>query len=371
MSNTTTSRSARPLVIVPAAAATHTHWDDFVAAHPHRALPHLRATRQLQTGWRAQQDLSFLVYDEHGRVLAVCPLLLLEQKVLRWFNDRRVASSTISGNGPLLDVTLSAARRSALLAAIECELRRVAEALGASAISVVLPVFAGERSLLSLERHHPLLPFGYTEELLPMMVIDLEQSEVEIFAAFRKSARPLIRQAERGGVTARPVASREEWLGFHGANEWTQGEAALPRAAMERAWDELIAPGHAIALAVEQYGESLSVVVVSIVNGIAHYLLSFNTPRAYELASNRIAVWEAIREAKRRGARWFEVGPLYYGEHKDAAIAHFKMSFGGAVWYQSRATLALSPVRTAALDFAAHGYRVARQLLRRPERKPA
>jgi len=198
-------------------------------------------------------------------------------------------------------------------------------------------------------------------------VLDLDRPEAEIFAGFRKSSRPLIRQAKRNGVNARPVATREEWLGFDEANQWTQADAALPRSAMERAWDELIAPGHAIALAVEHDGKPVSVIVVTIVNRVAHYLLSFNSPRAYELAANHVAVWEGICEARRRGARWFELGPLDYGVQKDAQIAHFKMGFGGIVWYQSRASLQLTPFRSATRELAVQSYRALKQRWRGAE----
>lgn len=181
-------------------------------------------------------------------------------------------------------------------------------------------------------------------------------SEAELFANCRSSTRSIIRQATRAGATCRPVRDRAEWLGFYEANLWTQGEGALSRHSLEHIWDALILPGHAFAVCVEHENAPVCAVVVTVVNNVALYFLAFNSPQSHAIGANRLALWEAIRESRSRGARWFEIGPLHWGTGKEAAISDFKRGFGGRVWYQTSATIELTPLRTAALNLAVRLY---------------
>lgn len=345
-------------------------WDAFVQSHPDRALPHLRGFRQLIVGWKAQEDHSVVALDNNRQIVAALPLFTTERRVLRLFTERSLVSTPMSGNGPLLAVALSLDERQRVLAQLEAHVRTLARSLGATRAAIVYPVFAGSQSLLRRHRYHPLKPFGWNELLQPMLVVDLQLGEAELFKSFRSTTRSVIRQAMRAGAICRPVSDGDEWMSFYEANRLTQGEAALTREGMRIAWDAVIEPGHALALCVEQDGEPVCAVVVSLVNGVAYYLLSFNSPPARDLGANRLALWEAMREAKRRGLQWFEFGPRFWGSGKEATIAEFKAGFGGEVWYQSNAQLDTAPIRGAALELAAQSYRAVSTLgQRRPQQR--
>ncbi len=351
------SNSSSPsFTVADATSISDEKWDQFVSLHPAHALSHLRAMCRLQAGWKVGPEHSLVVLDTQQKLVAVLPLFLHERRVLRLITERSLVSSGISGNGALIAASLGASDRRLILSLLEARTRTLARSLGAAHASVVYPVFAGSSSVLSCERYHPLRPFGWRETLHPTLVIDLALSEDQIFAQFRSSTRSVIRQATRAGAVCRRVADRDEWLGFHEANRWTQGEAALSDEGMQRAWDDLIEPGHAIALCVEHEGSVVCAVVATHVNRVAYYLLAFNSPQSHALGANRLALWHALRAVRQQGARWIEIGPMYWGTGKDATIADFKRGFGGRVWYQTSATVGLTPLRTAVLNVAVRLY---------------
>lgn len=54
----------------------------------------------------------------------------------------------------------------------------------------------------------------------------------------------------------------------------------------------------------------------------ATYLIGATTDRGRELQANYVLLWHAIREAKRAGCQWFDIGGL--NETTPAGVAHFK-----------------------------------------------
>jgi uncharacterized membrane protein (UPF0136 family) len=364
MLRTATASSESPdlpgVTIRPFEARDAVAWNAFVRRHPAHAFTHLRAICDLMPEWRTGPEVSLVAHDASGELLAVLPLFLLENRLLGVIRDRRLAAAAISGSGPLLAPELAPAAARSLLAALERASRCLGKALGASSIGMPLPVVAGDRSVLSRHRFHPLRPFGWQEELVPVIVADLTPTEDRLLAACQRSTRARIRQADASGARVRPVRDRSEWMALEQANRWTQGEAALSTAAMARVWDDLVQPGDAFTIAVEYEEQLISALVITVVNRVAHYFLSFNSPESHKHSANRLALWHAMQEAKRRGLHWFEFGPVYWGDGKDASIARFKESFGGTIWYQTNASYELAPIRATALRVAVQGYRALR-----------
>lgn len=319
-------------------------WDAFVAAQRARTVAHGSAFRTLETIWRGVEDVS-LVVREGERLVAIVPLFLETSRELRILTVRRLVGGTISGSGVLIDDAVPASQHRELYEVVADALASLAARRGVDDAQLTYPLLWGDRTSLAHFRQHPLAEFGYPDTPVLAMALDLRVSEAQLLAGLNATTRNLVRKAVKQGVEMRPIDSEAQWLAAESLSRETLGEGAMSREALECVWRRLITPGHAFALGAYEGETLISVVCVTGIGAQAYYCLGFNTARGLELNANRLALWHAILEAKARGVCMFEVGGLFFGASKEAAISRFKQAFGGRVYYLPSGRTVYRPVR--------------------------
>jgi lipid II:glycine glycyltransferase (peptidoglycan interpeptide bridge formation enzyme) len=165
---------------------------------------------------------------------------------------------------------------------------------------------------------------------------DLGLEEAKRWSALSPTFRNLINRAERRGLSFRTsndpgeinlftdmldkVASRKK-ISLHDAKYFKiQAETLMPKksAFLELAYFEDKPIASALIL---QNGKT------------AHYAYAGSYPEARKLEAGTVLVWQAMQNAKKRGARWFDLfgvaPPDASSSHPWAGFSTFKRKFGG------------------------------------------
>jgi O-antigen/teichoic acid export membrane protein/lipid II:glycine glycyltransferase (peptidoglycan interpeptide bridge formation enzyme)/uncharacterized membrane protein (UPF0127 family) len=171
-------------------------------------------------------------------------------------------------------------------------------------------------------------------------VVPLERSETEILARFHPTTRSNIKRAERRGVTCeiKTMFNDEEFSHFfamikstvgrnHGKNAYPSEHylrtflATIANATITDSHPELV------VFWGMQDGQPAATHIVIFFGDTAMYL--FGASYAHRLNSKveTYLHWSAMREAKRRGMRWYDIGGI--DEHIWPSLTSFKRQFGG------------------------------------------
>jgi len=179
-------------------------------------------------------------------------------------------------------------------------------------------------------------------------VIDLEGTEDDILGRMKAKTRYNIRLAARRGVTVRPGAE-DDLNTFADLIDETgrrDGFGVHPAPYYNTAYRLFVPQGLATLLVAEYEGEPLAAIMVFAFAGTASYLYGASSDRQRHLMPNYALQWEAIRWARSRGCRLYdlwgipdEVGldpePYLEGEVPDRGglwgVWRFKRGFGAQV----------------------------------------
>jgi lipid II:glycine glycyltransferase (peptidoglycan interpeptide bridge formation enzyme) len=176
-------------------------------------------------------------------------------------------------------------------------------------------------------------------------VLNLTQSEDQILANMRKNTRYYIKRAERDGVTIlktrdkkylkefwkiySDTVKRQKWQAY--SEEYIRGEF------------EAFANDEQIELYLAKYKEKyISAALILYYNNQAIYHHSGSLSKYLKVPANYLLQWEAIKNAKRKGLKWYNfwgISPVTMedGDFKPKAghpwtgLTFFKIGFGGEV----------------------------------------
>jgi hypothetical protein len=226
-------------------------------------------------------------------------------------------------------------------------LAHLARDRGAEQVSISYPSVVGERTSIEHFGYLPLKPFGYRELNTVGLLLDLRAGIESLWMRLNASCRNKIRRAEREGAQFHRVEDRQEWLDCYDLNVQTLGPQCLSRGTMELVWDEFVPSGLATVGAAKVGGQIASVVVVVGRGTSCYYWFSFNRRPLPLPGANNLALWHSILLWQGRGARFFELGSMEFGNPRQEHIATFKESFGGTPCYTLGGVLELKPSRRA------------------------
>lgn len=184
-------------------------------------------------------------------------------------------------------------------------------------------------------RHAPMHMLAETTWLL-----DLQPDEDHLLAAMNKNHRNLIRRCERAGVrvhlsTDQPALA--EFNQLHDATADRHGFHRFPAAYINHEFQAFAPHGEAaIFLASLPDGRLDAAAIVLSYGNMAAYRHGASLNLDKKLPTSYLIQWEAIREAKRRGRRWYNfwgIAPAGLGDssprHPFYGLTHFKTGFGG------------------------------------------
>jgi lipid II:glycine glycyltransferase (peptidoglycan interpeptide bridge formation enzyme) len=174
------------------------------------------------------------------------------------------------------------------------------------------------------------------------VMLDLASPEDEMLGRMKQKTRYNIRLASKKGVRVRPGVVDELPLLYRMYSETSRrdGFAIRDRAYYERVWTQFLGqpaapdiPGAELLVA-EVDGEIAAGVFVFFFAGRAYYLYGMSRAAHREKMPNYLLQWEAIKLAKRRGCRRYDLwgAPDEFNESDPLwGVYRFKEGFGGQV----------------------------------------
>ncbi len=280
-------------------------WDRFVSAHPAAHFLQSSRWRSLKSrfGW---WGACVAVGDPDGTLRAGASVLF-----------RRMAGLTLAyvPRGPVVDWA-DPGLTSALLAALDacCRQHRAA----------VLKIEPGlvdtpeQRALLAGQGFRP---SQHTVQPRSTIVLDIQGEEEAILQRMKSKWRYNIRLAARKGVMVRE-ATRADLPQIHALMAETGERDGFGVHAPEyyTAAFDLFVPESGVFLLAEYQGEPLAAIVVLLSGDTAYYVWGASSNRERNRMPNHALQWAAIRWARQRGARRYdlwgipdELGQVAYG----------------------------------------------------------
>lgn len=343
----TAEDAAGRMRVVPYDDSRRGEWDAFVDAHPMAGYGHQSATFALAAASSAVNH-SLMLYDE-GRLQGVLPLFLVGSRVLRVVPVKTLRSGFEFPAGPLLAST-APKTIDRHLASLVGQAIAVADRLGCDSLRLTYPTITDDRTAIERYGYLPLRVFGFTETNVVSLVLDLAgEPSFERRAAY--ACRQSIRRAQELGAVVSVITDRATWDRCHELNVQTMGPLALSREQMEVVWREFVENGLATPFGCVVDGEIVSVIVTLHARTASYYWLGFNR-RPPARGTAHLTLHEAIRHARDRGTRFFELGSREFSHTKQLAISRFKESFGGSPCYALDGVLERRPMKKALVDLA-------------------
>ncbi len=139
------------------------------------------------------------------------------------------------------------------------------------------------------------------------LVVDLAPSEEAILARMKQKTRYNIRLAARKGVTVRPWDDVEAFYAMMEETARRDGFAIHSLAYYRRAYDLFVPRGMAILLVAEYQDEPLAALMVFARGSRAWYFYGASTGRHRNRMPTYLLQWEAMRWAKARGCREYDL----------------------------------------------------------------
>lgn len=313
----------------PATDADATAWQSFLGATSSGDFLHDWAWAAV-AAFDGQAQRRF-VAEEDGRLVA-----LVAAQVRRLPLGR---SFWYVPHGPVLDY--ADARAGDWLRAVTIGLREAARNDHAVAVKLDPRVELASPAAVIFERQR-LRPGGPSLQVGQTQLLDLSDSEDEIFATFDSQTRRKIRRAERDGVEVRMTADANDTRAIdalHGLVLETQRRAGFPAPALERyriAWRGLAGSGRARIVEAWHDGRPMASGMLVVEGDGSFYLFAGSLreePGQPKTFPSYAMQWQMIRTAREMGSRQHDlwgIAPEDAGpEHAWYGIGVFKKSFGG------------------------------------------
>lgn len=176
-------------------------------------------------------------------------------------------------------------------------------------------------------------------------VLNLAQSEVEILKNMRKNTRYYVRKAEKAGVEIVKTKKQEDidkfWIIYSDTVE-RQKWCAYSKEYIEKEFKAFVKDDQIELYLAKYKGKFIAGALIVYHCNQAIYHHSGTLTEYLKIPANYLIQWEAIKEAKRRGLKWYNfwgISPLVMeggeykaqAEHPWAGLTFFKLGFGGEV----------------------------------------
>jgi lipid II:glycine glycyltransferase (peptidoglycan interpeptide bridge formation enzyme) len=166
--------------------------------------------------------------------------------------------------------------------------------------------------------------------------VNLRPPEEQIFSHFSEAKRRAVRKAQKNSITVNETADIRELIRIKNKSGGFMG--FITTVGIDKFWN-IAAPRHAtIVLAYTQQSKLVGGILIVFWNTIAYYWVAGATREGKKLFAPTLLVWEAIRVAKKHGAKefdflgvWDERKPAQHHDWK--GFTRFKEGFGGTTLY--------------------------------------
>jgi len=165
------------------------------------------------------------------------------------------------------------------------------------------------------------------------VVLDLSKSEETLLGKMHYKTRYNIKVAQRNKVK---VEISDDFKSF--CKVWLESQkrnklSFATTSQLEKFW-QIFQKNSVLLLAKDKKDETLAGILMPIYDRIAYYLYAGSTKGGNKLFAPTLVTWEAIKLAKKMGARQFDFEGIYDERFKGATkswqgFSRFKKSFGG------------------------------------------
>ena len=185
--------------------------------------------------------------------------------------------------------------------------------------------------------------------------------------------RAAIRQASRFGITVEVAEKREDlndFVALHSSTWNRTGSDAHELDYFTAMWDHFHGIGAMKVLFALHQEKRIAAVIIHVFKDAAFYWAGCSEFASLKLRPNNILLWEAMREARANGAKWFEVGYFYAApgpSRKEYNIGKYKSQFGSDQLIPFEGQKIYHPVRVLGLELLRQIKPGLKQLLKRGE----
>lgn len=312
-------------------------WDSYVDQHPHGSIFHTRAMLQTFLDARDFDPIAHAAVDEHGKIVA----LLASAHVTTLRSIPSFASRIIQFAEPLCDATPCGAE--ALKHLLQLHAKQVrAKSLLSEVRSICQPGI--EKSVLTESNYRHLDYINF--------VIDLRQSEQELWSKLNKRLRQKIRATFRRNVEIRDDNSLEGVERLYEMLRLSYGRAQVPLAGRDF-FDATLAnlPSESIRIRTAFWEGAPVASIYSLLYGKRVFSWYGGTRRLHGLSPFACLVWDDIEWGCKNGFEIYDFGGAGW-PHEPYGPRRFKASFGGDEVRYGRYIMPHSQLRYRIAEFA-------------------
>jgi Acetyltransferase (GNAT) domain len=337
--------------IVPRAIIGPSAWEQFVQESSEAWLYHTSLWQAAADG--PGKDRSFGLVNGSGVLRAVIALHSGRIPGMRQAPVRRIYNYR---SGLARAAGMAESEKAELDAAAVRAIQHVGRCSGALLVNWELPTMAPGPDVPDTS---VLARFGFEIRSVPAKVVDLTQTEAELWKEFRKGCKSAVKKAQREGVCvscAGNVADVEIFSALHAETMRSTGARPHPAAHFTRLWNTLSpAGGCEVLLARLASGTPIAGIMTMSWKGAAYYHAAGTAPMHRDAGGNTLLVHEAILRSRSRGDLTFHLGPTPRRDQVDEKtylVGRFKNQFGGIEVPWRTASLFLWPGLATARNLA-------------------
>ncbi|MBR0704817.1 GNAT family N-acetyltransferase [Bradyrhizobium diazoefficiens] len=329
------------LNVVPMAEIKPADWDSLVRSSPDGWVFGLRDWQQLVTEvepWEFQ-ELGFGLLDG-TELVAVMPLHFQR-------SSKIAASSGWGGAGPIVADGIAAVRYESIV--VEALGEAIKRATLSGAVRLDIASSPVTRRAISGERADGSYAVsGFADRSLRSQVIALDRSEQEIWLGLSKTARNLIRRAEKAGYRVEQVdweANLDAYYDVHTETYLRTGVTPHPKAYFAGIAKRIAASGSARLFAImTPASEPIAFHNMAVLGPGAFYHTGCSRDIAGSDGVGYLLMFGAINAARSSGVTRYDCGWIFpeASEGKQKGLTLFKTRFGGEPCQSFRAELSFA-----------------------------
>ncbi|MDQ2903222.1 MAG: peptidoglycan bridge formation glycyltransferase FemA/FemB family protein [Ktedonobacteraceae bacterium] len=305
-------------------------WDGFVAEHPDGHILQSWGWGELKAD-ASWHPLRLALWDTEQRCMVAAAQVL--QRVAARV-PRQVGHLAYIPKGPLLDWS-QPAQRDALFAQLHPYLRW----RGALALWMELPQVIGSEGSDHIVKQVEAMRFRPVHPIQPSrtIMLDLTPGEDALLAGMKEKWRYNVRLAAKRGVTVREAQTLDDVRAWYALMQTTSTRDEFGIHTLDyylRAWLILAPRDQGRLLLAEYEGQLLAGIFVTFMPKQAIYLYGASSNEYRQYMPNHLLQWEAIRQARQRGATSYDFWGIPDTDDEDEAMAgvyRFKRGWGGEV----------------------------------------
>ena len=270
------------------------------------------------------ENLSFAI-QENGKLVTLMPLHLIAA-------EKRLSSSGWGYGGPVIAAGVSAVDRLRLWRACFLNVENIASQAGSDCITLMISPLT-ETSINNRWGVNPLLEVGFSDTSTQTRIVNLLQTEKELWFGLAKDARQKIKQTRAEGYSVQRTPWKEMvdvYYRVHSENYQRTGVTPLPKAYFDGIANQ--PDTHAVLwVGSSPNGEPIAFHNDARFGSKAFYHTGCSESDHLKSGINYLLFWEAVLGAKADGCAWYETGETFplAKDSKEKGLTDFKKKFGG------------------------------------------